>query len=228
MFSKPKRTVTRVFIHCTASDLPQHDNVAAIRKMHLDRGWSDIGYHLFISKKGKIEKGRDLELTPAAQRGHNTGTIAICLHGLRKEKFTNAQFERLQALCLAIDEAYLGKISFHGHCEIAAKTCPVFDYKKVLMLDNFGSLGLSQHAAPLDNELSKDPAKLPELKYGSRGETVVYLQELLLIKPDGIFGPKTKSAVIKFKKENALYPSDIVTKHVWNLLINLQEIEHID
>lgn len=228
MFTKPKRSVKRVFLHCTASDLPQHDNVNAIRKLHLNQGWNDIGYHFFIRKNGQIESGRDLEKIPAAQSGHNRGTIAICLHGLQKSKFTSAQFDSLRSLCLAIDQAYAGNISFHGHREVAAKACPVFDYQSVLSLDAFGSLGLSAFEAQLDNVLSRDPEQLPELRYGSRGKTVVFLQELLFIKTDGIFGPKTKSAVIKFKKEHQLYPSDVVARHVWKLLLTVQEVEHLD
>lgn len=229
MFKKPKRKVTRVFLHCTASDLAKHDSVKAIRKMHISRGWNDIGYNIFIRKDGTVESGRDLEKTPAAQRGHNTGTIAICLHGLRKENFTDAQFSSLKKLCLEIDKAYAGDISFHGHREVASKACPVFDYKKVLKLDEFGSLGLSQAAQPnLENKLSNDASKLPELKYGSRGKAVVFLQELLFIKADGIFGPKTRAAVVEFKKQHDLYPSEVVAKHVWQLLLDTQEVEHID
>ena len=48
MFSKPSRQVDRVFVHCTATDNPAHDNIKTIRKWHTDpkpkgRGWSDIG-----------------------------------------------------------------------------------------------------------------------------------------------------------------------------------------
>lgn len=88
IFKKPRRRVNRVFLHCSASDVPAHDNVATIRRWHLARGFSDIGYHFFIHKNGKISKGRNIEKTPAAQRKNNTGTIAICLHGLIKEKLS--------------------------------------------------------------------------------------------------------------------------------------------
>ena len=87
MFQKPNRHAYNVFIHCSASDNPKHDDVDVIRKWHVDeppygRGWSDIGYHYFIKKDGTLEIGRSLERTPAAQRGYNRGSFAICLHGL--------------------------------------------------------------------------------------------------------------------------------------------------
>ena len=297
-FNKPKRGITRIFIHCSASDVPAHDDVSVIRRWHVEgRGWSDVGYHFFIQKNGNLQKGRDLERTPAAQAGNNIGTIAICLHGLLKSKFTQAQYETLKKLCLEINKAYFERVSFHGHKEVANKACPVIDYKKILKLDQFGSLGLD--AAPimasatgdyprlnigdkgddvkrlqtllrikvdgdygqktlaavksfkkdhdlypsgivtkqvwlllskpiLENVVGVDINTLPDLKQGSRGESVKYLQELLLLQADGIFGSNTAKSVRAFKKEHNLYPSDIVQKHVWRLLLDERKVEHFD
>jgi len=142
MFEKPKRKVNRVFIHCSASDNPDHDTIDVIREWHVDeRGFRDVGYHYFIPKSGNIEIGRDIEEIPAAQKGHNTGSIAICLSGLDEDRFTEDQFETLRELCLEIHDAYDGKITFHGHCEVSNKTCPVFDYVSVLELNKKGKLG---------------------------------------------------------------------------------------
>ena len=146
IFSKPSRFVDRIFLHCSASDNPSHDNLATIKRWHTDpkprgRGWSDTGYHYFVRKDGTLESGRPIERTPAAQAGHNTGSIAICLHGLKVDNFTEKQFETLRALCLKINNAYNGALTFHGHREVAAKACPVFNYKKVLKLDSYGRLG---------------------------------------------------------------------------------------
>lgn len=93
IFKKPARPVSRVFVHCSASDNPAHDSAAVIDAWHKKRGWSGISYHFFIRKDGALEMGRSVEKTPAAQGGHNTATIAICLHGLEVDKFTEAQFE---------------------------------------------------------------------------------------------------------------------------------------
>ena len=138
MFEKLKRKVNRVFIHCSASDVPAHDNVATIREWHLARGFSDVGYHFFIRKDGTVEEGRSLKKTPAGQKGNNTKTIAICLHGLLKDKFTEEQFSSLRDLCGDIDDEL--DVTFHGHCEVSVKSCPVFDYKEVLRLDEEGNI----------------------------------------------------------------------------------------
>ena len=102
MFIKPDRAVDRLFLHCSASDHSHHDNIATIRKWHVeDRGWSDVGYHFFIRKDDTVEDGRPLDRTPAAaQDGNNSGTIAICLHGLEIENFTKAQHTASIILCL--------------------------------------------------------------------------------------------------------------------------------
>lgn len=140
LFKKPSRLVKKVFLHCSASDNPAHDDVSVIRQWHLERGFNDVGYHFFITSTGKVQPGRPLDSIPAAQKGHNLGSIAICLHGLKKEKFTSAQFASLRALCKEIADAYGRKsVSFHGHCEVErGKTCPVFDYRAVLNLSTAG------------------------------------------------------------------------------------------
>ena len=295
-FIKPNRRVDRVFLHCSASDVPAHDTVEMLRIWHLARGFNDIGYHFFIHKNGDVSRGRDIEKAPAAQRGHNLRTIAICLHGLREEKFTQLQYAALKTLCTDIDKAYLKQVSFHGHCEVSAKACPVFDYKKILKLDKYGSLGLdtpvmttTENNFPrlnsgsqgedvrklqelleitidgdygpktlekvkefkkqndlypsgivtkqvwnlltkplLESVKTADVRNLPDLKTGSRGKSVEFLQELLFIKVDGIFGPMTAKAVKAFKKEHNFYPSDIVQKYIWKLLLDLRSIEHYD
>ncbi len=138
-FKAPKRPVSRVFIHCSASDNPAHDSIGVIRDWHLKRGFAMVGYHYFIKKDGSLQEGRPLEIAPAAQAGNNRGTIAICLHGLSKNGFTEEQFSTLRELCHRIHEQ-LPLVTFHGHKEVAAKECPVFDYQHVLGLDAKGRL----------------------------------------------------------------------------------------
>lgn len=137
MFTKPQRLIDRVFIHCSASDNAKHDNIETIREWHKERGFNDIGYHYFISSDGWIHPGRNIDITPAAQEGHNAHTIAICLHGLTK--FTEEQFKSLRDICDEIHKV-IPKATFHGHCEVSSKSCPVFDYRKVLNLDSKGRM----------------------------------------------------------------------------------------
>lgn len=56
------------------------------------------------------------------------------------------------------------------------------------------------------------------LKRGSRGEEVKVLQNKLGISADGIFGPATEAAVIKFQSEHGLTQDGIVGAHTWETL----------
>lgn len=216
MFNKPRRAVDRVFLHCSASDNPKHDNVATMDRWHRERGWSGVGYHLFIRKDGTLEHGRSLEKTPAAQSGHNKGTIAICLHGLKKERFTSEQFKTLRQLCKEIDFAYGGDITFHGHKEVARKACPVFDYKAVLSLNRYGVMnGTDGFVAVSERPVSQHPT----LKRGARGDFVVRLQEIINSQPDGIFGPGTEKALKAWQQEAGLEPDGIVGPLTWAALL---------
>ena len=223
MFTKPSRKVHRVFIHCSASDHAHHDNIDTIKSWHLARGFSDVGYHFFIQKDGTLEYGRDIEKTPAAQKGHNLYTLAICMHGLKEENFTESQFDTLKKLARQIEHNY-ENISFHGHCEVSKKACPVFNYRKVLDLDKYGSL--NKNINVLQEIKSKKAEDLPELKLGSRGEAVELLQQLLFIKIDGIFGPQTGRSIKVFKKLHKLYASDVIKSYVWKLLMENERVSH--
>lgn len=219
-FRKPKRPVTRVFIHCSASDNPAHDNIATMDLWHRQRGWAGVGYHFFIRKGGLLEIGRDLEKVPAAQEGNNARTIAICLHGLARDKFTEAQFSTLRALCQQINAAYECDVTFHGHCEVARKACPVFDYRAVLGLRSFGSLPFvyDQAAQRIETPSLDGAAGLEEppvahygvLKIGVKGGAVRDLQARLADLGyfagalDGDFGERTRAAVLAFQADNHL------------------------
>lgn len=140
-FVKPTREVNRVFIHCSANSNPRW-GMRELEILHIERGFGEIGYHYFIDRAGKISNGRSLEKNPVAQAGHNKHTIAICVHGGAKniDDFLPAQLKKLKELCNTINKAYNGNITFHGHCEVSTKPCPVFDYKKVLNLDEKGKI----------------------------------------------------------------------------------------
>lgn len=223
MFHKPRRKVDRVFLHCTASDNPVDDNIEVIRQWHRLQGFDDVGYHFMIHKDGRLSYGRSLELTPAAQRGHNVRTISICLHGYKVENFSPAQFATLQTLAGQIHHAYYGRVSFHGHCEVSEKACPIFDYRQVLKLDRYGSFGVGNVSRPSVSQNSG----FVRLNYGDRGERVKELQRLLGIPATGIYDEVTLAKVKDFKSQHNLYPSGIVTQTVWELL-HRPVLDHVD
>lgn len=64
----------------------------------------------------------------------------------------------------------------------------------------------------------------PVLRRGSRGNYVLYLQQLLLSKLydvgeiDGIFGSRTQAAVTQFQRENGLVVDGVVGSRTWNTI----------
>jgi N-acetylmuramoyl-L-alanine amidase len=226
-FTRPGRPVERVFVHCSASDVVAHDNVATMRKWHVeDNGWSGVGYHFFIRKSGELEAGRPLERTPAAQVGHNTGAIAICLHGLDVDLFTQEQFDTLIGLCNEIGVAYgEGGVTYHGHCEVSAKSCPVFDYREVLGLDENGERSRPATSQPGVAEAAAPASDEPVLRRSMSGPDVERLQELLNgaavhVDVTGLFGQDTEQVVRAFQKREGLEVDGVVGPDTWGALWN--------
>lgn len=144
----------------------------------------------------------------------------------------------LEALCRDIHAAYEGKITFHGHREVAAKACPVIDYKAILELDTVGRLGLNPAArgkAILIGRLHPDVAVLENaeakrvqnhvMREGARGPDIKTLQERLtelgyhVGRIDGHFGKRTRAAVLAFQADNHL----IADGKVGNLTLEVME-----
>jgi len=216
-FIKPKRKVDKVFLHCTAyanQDLLGEKLLKEVDTWHRLRGFDGIGYHYLIDKDGLLIEGRSLEKVPAAQQGHNSKTIAICLDGLYFEQFNEAQFQTLRNLANEIDEAYDHKITYHGHREVSTKECPVFDYSAVL--------GLARNRRVyFFRDSKKQILKTPKnLSLTNRGDLVQQLQNFLGREADGIFGQETYQAVYIFQFEHDLYPDGIVGPITWSEILN--------
>ena len=134
------RKIDEIIIHCTATlpDWWQNKSTQAkvneVRRWHLDRQWSDIGYHYLIDRDGTVVTGRPLDRTGSHVKGHNTGTVGISLFGgfggsagdNFADNFTEDQQRALLDLIatLRADHPSITKIS--GHNQYAAKACPCF------------------------------------------------------------------------------------------------------
>jgi N-acetyl-anhydromuramyl-L-alanine amidase AmpD len=124
------RYIDKIVLHCSDSDVPTHDNVQTIKEWHLARGFSDIGYHFYIDKRGKIHIGRPIEKSGAHLKGKNKTSVGICNGG--KFNFTNRQLTATIKLVRMLKQ-FLPDASVHGHCEFSKKTCPNYDYKTLII-----------------------------------------------------------------------------------------------
>ncbi len=126
------REINKIIIHCSASDNPDHDDVAVIDRWHRARGWSQIGYHYFVTKDGEVQIGRPVSKKGAHCKGENYDSIGICFHGL--ESFTHEQFEAGASLVEDLMGEYNVKpVNVFPHNKFNKyKSCPVFNVAEIL------------------------------------------------------------------------------------------------
>ena len=146
---KIEREISLVVIHCSATD-PSKSNYGPerLRRDHIARGFSDCGYHYYITKDGKIHAMRPLEKMGAHAKGYNRNSIGVCYEGgirdgAPADTRTDAQRESLTALLVALVSAFPGS-KIVGHRDLSPdlngdgiikpnewiKSCPCFDATK--------------------------------------------------------------------------------------------------
>jgi hypothetical protein len=143
MLKHGNKPVETIFIHCSATradwleNAPLADKVAEIDRWHRARGWSRIGYHWVIDRDGAVAPGRLETEIGSHVKGHNTGSIGICLvggHGSNEndpfaKNYTPEQDWALRELIEKIRKrADIKRI--RGHHEVAAKACPGFNVSR--------------------------------------------------------------------------------------------------
>ena len=131
-----KRTIKELIVHCSATPEGKDYSVDTIRQWHLQRGFSDIGYHYVIYRDGSIHTGRDESIIGAHCTGHNANSIGICYIGgcasdgkTPKDTRTAQQKQSLVKLLKELKTKY-PQASIHGHRDFSSKACPSFDATK--------------------------------------------------------------------------------------------------
>ena len=126
------RPINKIIIHCSATPEGRDVPTKEIRQWHLDKGWSDIGYHYVIELSGDVKTGRPIELLGAHCLGQNKFSIGICYVGgvdkdlQPKDTRTDEQKKSIIKLIKRIRKAY-PDLTVHGHNEYSAKACPSFN-----------------------------------------------------------------------------------------------------
>ena len=130
------RRIDKIIVHCSATPEGKDYSVDTIRKWHLQRGFSDIGYHYIIYRDGSIHTGRDESVIGAHCKGHNSNSIGVCYIGgcasdgkTPKDTRTAEQKQSLVKLLKELKAKY-PQASIHGHRDFANKACPSFDATK--------------------------------------------------------------------------------------------------
>lgn len=131
--STNNRYINEIIVHCSATPEGKDFTVSDIKKCHLERGFSDIGYHYVIYRDGSINKGRDESRIGAHCTGHNSHSIGVCYIGgvaldgkTPKDTRTEQQKISLLSLLRELKKKY-PKATIYSHREFANKACPSFD-----------------------------------------------------------------------------------------------------
>ena len=119
---------SQIIVHHSAIGGNDDITAADIHRIHLQNGWSGIGYHMFIRKSGLIETGRPLEDIGAHTYQHNNSSIGVCLSGnFNDEMPTDMQIASASKLIGLLCQMYSlspnGNTVF-GHRDFNATACP--------------------------------------------------------------------------------------------------------
>ncbi len=118
-----KRGETKyIVLHHMAS---KNCSAAQIDKIHKACGWSGIGYHFFVSKSGKVYRGRPIWAVGAHAVGENYCSIGIGAEGdySIEENMPNPQKKAISQLIYELKKTY-PQADIVGHGEIGATQCP--------------------------------------------------------------------------------------------------------
>ncbi|RJL13680.1 N-acetylmuramoyl-L-alanine amidase [Paracoccus siganidrum] len=214
--------VRYIVLHYSATYADQDLGVADIRKMHLARGFRDVGYHYVIKRDGTVEKGRPDSVTGAHVASHNTGTIGICcIGGLERATGPNVGVDnRTDAQKAATIRLVRDLLARHpgaqvvGHRDLGPTQCPGFDVRSWWASVDPGSASTVT-----------TPEIPPTIRRGSSGQHVANAQHRLLargyaIASDGLFGPQTEAAVRQFQRANGLVADGIIGPRSWAVLLD--------
>lgn len=134
-FGQTKTRVTHAVLHWSATPPGTFDGKTGeqirdtIRAWHLQRGFSDIGYHYIIDRNGNVYPGRPLNIMGAHALGVNQTSIGILLiekasehkPGQFGDYFTEKQRQAVTELA-----RLHGLTRITGHNEHVATLCPGF------------------------------------------------------------------------------------------------------
>jgi hypothetical protein len=135
------RQVDMIVVHCSDS---RFGDVRKIREWHIERGWSDIGYHKVVlngqrapgqfdmTEVGLVEPGRPERRVGSHVRGHNSNSLGICYIGGPEHPPDNVVWDVLTEEVVKWCETYgLSSDVVFGHTELnPEKSCPNLDMDK--------------------------------------------------------------------------------------------------
>lgn len=122
-----------LFVHHTVSKpgkvrwtrAEERAHMRELEQGHLNNGWSTIGYSYVLFPTGRLYVGRGFRGLPAAQGGHNTGTVAIACVGNYDLQGPTRRL-RLRLVSAAVNLRLRGVRTVGGHQQAPGQStgCP--------------------------------------------------------------------------------------------------------
>ena len=215
--------------HTTGSAKDPSSRVRAHDRYHVrNLGWKSIGYNFLVSgETGSIFEGRGWH-QGAATRGQNYKTISIAYIG-SGDDLTELGKQRIARCIEGIRAKYGQHLWVKCHRDFAKTYCPSDTLASWVKqgMDATPVRNPSQHDFRLIKQYVLDIGKTLQrkpLKLRSKGKYVQMAQAQLNARipvnlvVDGIYGRKTRKAVIRFQKQFPIVDDGIIGPVTWRYL----------
>lgn len=229
--------IDMIVLHHAAA---KHCSVYQVNQWHLSNGWSMIGYHYFINKEGKIFRGRPDDVIGSHAKGYNATSLGICFEGdFSAELPTQAQIDAGLELVEYLKKIYNIK-NVKGHKDLMSTSCPgslfplekfttkanenlILSFQRATSADGFKfkSYGLDGKWGSETENIAKKCVVKRRLFYKYKNATIL-VQRLLGIKPDGLAGKETETAIKNFQKEKGLVADGCCGLNTWKVLLGIK------
>lgn len=151
----PVENIEYLVVHHSATN-PNVD-IEDVHRIHLNEGFTCVGYHVFIKADGTIQYGRPMDSQGAHAYNSNHNSLSVCLAGyFHKDKVntgqwsdkpTGKQLKSLVEILVNWKRKIPQAVKVVGHRELCATSCPG---------DGFGHLLLDGIAKKVDNVLRQE------------------------------------------------------------------------
>ncbi|WP_227522072.1 peptidoglycan recognition protein family protein [Bacillus solitudinis] len=205
---RSRNSIKNIAIHHSATT---SGSAEAFARYHVNElGWPGIGYHYVVDKEGKVSLCHDLEVVSYHVGNSNGFAVGICMVGnFQTESLGDAQRNATILLTRRLmNELNITVDNVWGHTEFPGyswKACPSIN------METFRSQLLNEGGAVTSLEGNSSSYVSGErqrtyLSRGDQGDDIKALQERLdslgfLPGPiDGIYGPRTYDAVVRFQR----------------------------
>lgn len=181
-----RQSTARIILHHAV----MNGSVEDIHRVHLNNGWSGIGYHFYVRKNGEIYEGRPVDMIGAHAAGSNYNSIGVCFEGnFETEQMSDAQKQSGKEIVAYLKDKY--KISVvQRHSEVCRTACPGRNYP-------FNEIVSGQIVSSNNSATSPLPNKNGKKEIVSKGQAHANNFANCGIDTDGIRGTNTMKAGIK-------------------------------